>query len=218
MTVYGKSLSLCAIFLLAITTPILTTNSQAQMASDIEVLHTAINPNNNKTYHLLSPGSWTESAVVARALDGFLTTIDDEEENQWVFNTFGSFDNQSRHLWIGLSDPDGEDDYRWHDGTPFHYRNWGVDQPSDSDTENYVHIAGTNMGNIMPGMWNDLSDDPQYFPVYGVVEVGDAVDYALRFDGQDDHVIIEDEIPEFTDSISITALIGLDQFVVVRKS
>jgi len=208
MSVYSKSLSLFAIFLLSITAPLLTTNSQAQMVSDIEVLHTAVNPNNNKTYHLLSPGSWTESAVVARALDGFLTTIDDVDENQWVFDTFGSFDNQSRHLWIGLSDPDDEDDYRWHDGTPFHYRNWGVDQPSDSDTENFVHIAGTNMGNIMPGTWNDLTDDPQYFPVYGVVEVGDAVDYALRFDGQDDHVIIEDEIPELTNSISITALIN----------
>ena len=64
------------------------------------------------------------------------------------------------------------------------------------------------MGNIMPGTWNDLSDDPQYFPVYGVVEVGDAVDYALRFDGQDDHVVIEDEIPEFSDSITITALVN----------
>ena len=125
-----------------------------------------------------------------------------------MFDTFASYDNQSRHLWIGLSDENGEDDYRWHDGTPFHYRNWGDGQPSDSETENFVHIAGTNMGNIMPGTWNDLSDDPQYFPVYGVVEVGDAVDYALRFDGQDDHVVIEDEIPEFSDSITITALVN----------
>lgn len=125
-----------------------------------------------------------------------------------MFDTFASYDNQSRHLWIGLSDENGEDDYRWHDGTPFHYRNWGDGQPSDSETENFVHIAGTNMGNIMPGTWNDLSDDPQYFPVYGVVEVGDAVDYALRFDGQDDHVIIEDEIPEFSDNITITALVN----------
>ncbi len=208
MSVYSKSLTLIVVLLMSLTAPFVTINSQAQTVSEIEVLHTAVNPSNNKTYHLLSPGSWTDSAVVARALDGFLTTIDDQAENQWVFDTFASYDNQSRHLWIGLSDENGEDDYRWHDGTPFHYRNWGDGQPSDSETENFVHIAGTNMGNIMPGTWNDLSDDPQYFPVYGVVEVGDAVDYALRFDGQDDHVIIEDEIPEFLDSITITALVN----------
>ena len=130
------------------------------------------------------------------------------KKNQWIFETFANYDGQSRHLWIGLSDSNQEGEYRWHDGTPFHYRDWGQDQPSANDAENYVHIAGTNMGNIMPGTWNDLDDDPQYFPVYGVVEVGSAVDYALRFNGDNDHIIIDEEIPEFSGNISITARIN----------
>ena len=137
-----------------------------------------------------------------------MATVDDAQENQWIFETFANYDGQSRHLWIGLSDSNQEGEYRWHDGTPFHYRDWGQDQPSANDAENYVHIAGTNMGNIMPGTWNDLDDDPQYFPVYGVVEVGSAVDYALRFDGDNDHIIIDEEIPEFSGNISITARIN----------
>ena len=56
--------------------------------------------------------------------------------------------------------------------------------------EDYVHIASTNMGNIDPGTWNDLEDDPQYFPVYGVVEIGPGADFALRFDGSGDHVVV----------------------------
>lgn len=206
---YGKSATLVALFLLSLATPALTTNTEAESVAEIEILHTAINPSNNKTYHLLSEGSWTESAVVARALDGFLTTIDDDVENQWVFDTFANFDGQSRHLWVGLSDSEDNGEYRWHDGTPFHYRNWGADQPSDSETESYVHIAGTNMGNILPGTWNDLDDDPQYFPVYGVVEVGNAVDYALRFDGVDDYIVIDDEIPTFTSGIAISARVNM---------
>ena len=130
MIAHTRSVSLVAILLLSLASPALISNSEAQSVSDIEILHTAVNPSNNKTYHLLSEGSWSESALVARALDGFLATIDDAAENQWVFDTFASFDGQSRHLWIGLSDTEDEEDYRWHDGTPFHYRNWGEDQPS----------------------------------------------------------------------------------------
>ena len=208
MHAYAKSISLLAIFLISFAAPTVVINAEAESLSDIEVLHTAVNPSNNKTYHLLSEGSWSDSAQVARALDGYLTTVNDNDENQWIYDTFANYDNQSRHLWIGLADYQNEGDYRWHDGTPFHYRNWGDSQPSESESENYVHIAGTNMGNIMPGMWNDLDDDPQYFPVYGVVEVGTAVDYALRFDGIDDQIIIEDEIPEFIGNISISMTIN----------
>ena len=208
MRTHCKSISLVLLFIISLSAPTLSSSAAGQSTSDIEVLHTATNPYNNKTYHLLSEGSWSNSAEVARALDGFLTTVDDSQENQWIYDTFANFDGQSRHLWIGLSDANQEGEYRWHDGTPFHYRDWGQDQPSANDAENYVHIAGTNMGNIMPGTWNDLDDDPQYFPVYGVVEVGSAVDYALRFDGSDDHVVIDEDIPNITDNITITARIN----------
>ena len=208
MQTYLKSISLVLLFIVSLSAPALSGNASGQSTSEIEVLHTAINPYNNKTYHLLSEGSWTDSAEVARALDGFLTTVDDSQENQWIYETFADFDGQSRHLWIGLSDANQEGEYRWHDGTPFHYRDWGQDQPSANGAENYVHIAGTNMGNIMPGTWNDLDNDPQYFPVYGVVEVGDAVDYALRFDGDDDRIVIDEEIPSITGNITITARIN----------
>ena len=208
MRTYSKSILLVTLFLASLSVPALSGNAVGQSPSDIEVLYSATNPTNNKTYHLLSEGSWSDSAQVARGLDGFLATVDDAQENQWIFETFANYDGQSRHLWIGLSDSNQEGEYRWHDGTPFHYRDWGQDQPSANDAENYVHIAGTNMGNIMPGTWNDLDDDPQYFPVYGVVEVGSAVDYALRFDGDNDHIIIDEEIPEFSGNISITASIN----------
>ena len=199
-----KSLCIVAIFLLSLATPILG-SAQSEPTDGIEVLHTAVNPANNNTYHLLSAASWEDSASFARSLDGFLTTVDDDSENSWLFDTFASWDNQSRHLWTGLSDSADEGDYRWHDGTPFLYRHWGEAQPSAGGDEHYVHIASTNMGNIMPGTWNDLENDPQYFPVYGVVEIGPGADYSLRFNGDGDHIVIPtDEDLNLTNSTHLS--------------
>ncbi|MCH1540124.1 MAG: pre-peptidase C-terminal domain-containing protein [Candidatus Poseidonia sp.] len=203
-----KAVFLVSLFVLSLLFP-LTSSVQAQTSGegesdDFQILHTAINPTNNHTYHLLSAGSWEDSAQAARGLGGFLTTVDDEVENTWLFDTFASWDNLSRHLWTGLSDVNSEGEYRWHDGTPFFYRNWGEEQPSAGGDEDYVHIASTNMGNIMPETWNDLENDPQYFPVYGVVEIGPGADFSLRFDGEGDHVVVQhDEQLNFTDSQEI---------------
>ena len=199
------SAMILAILLFSSISPLLS-QSSAENSTGIEILYTAINPANNNTYYLLSEASWTDSAEAARGLGGFLVTVDDAEENDWLFDTFASFENQTRHLWIGLSDDDVEGEFNWHDGTPFFYRSWGEGQPGEGGDEDYVHITGTNMGNIQPGYWNDLEDDPQYFPVYGVVEVGPGADYALRFDGINDYVEAETDTDfELNGSLTISA-------------
>jgi len=219
----NRAIFLVSIFLLSLSAPLFST-VQADETDEMGVLHTAVNPANNNTYHLLSASSWEEAASYARSLDGFLVTVDDEAENSWLFDTFASWDNQSRHLWTGLSDAGEEGSYRWHDGTPFLYRDWGEEQPSEGGDEHYVHIASTNMGNIMPGTWNDLENDPQYFPVYGVVELGPGADYALRFDGGSDHIVMDhDEGLDFSNMTHLElsawvhpyALEG-NQFVVMK--
>ena len=131
------------------------------------------------------------------------------DEDEWIYDTFAVDNDTTRHLWIGLSDEQEEGDFRWHDGTPFTYRNWGEGQPGDGDDEDYVHITGTNMGSIEPASWNDLEDDPQYFPVYGVVEIGEGADYALRFDGDDDHIIVDEEMPDWGNEIVIEAWVNM---------
>lgn len=186
----AQTVMVLSLFLLSTLSPLFST-VEAENSTGIEILDTAVNPSNNHTYYLLSASSWEDAANAARGLDGFLTTINDATENQWVFETFSSFENQSRHLWTGLSDHDEDGYYKWQDGTPFYYNNWGDSQPSQGGEEDYVHIAGTNMGNIMPATWNDLENDPQYFPVYGVVEVGEGADFTIRFDGEGDHIVVE---------------------------
>ena len=203
-----KAFILISMMLLVIASPIVTP-STAEGLDEIEVLQTAVNPANNHTYHLLSASSWSDAASVARSLDGFLVTIDDAAEDQWLFDTFAVNNDTTRHLWTGLSDSQNEGDFRWHDGTPFLYRNWGEGQPGDGDDEDYIHITGTNMGSIEPASWNDLENDPQYFPVYGVVEIGDGADYNLKFDGEDDYIVIDQEMVDINEQIVIEAWINM---------
>ena len=106
----GLTVTLVMIFFLSSLSPFFTT-VEAENSTGIEILDTVVNPANNHTYHLLSASSWEDAADAARGLNGFLSTVDDAEENQWLFDTFASFDNQSRHLWIGLSDHDDDGYY-----------------------------------------------------------------------------------------------------------
>ena len=188
-----RALALVSLLVFSTTLAVITPSAGAESALDIEVLDTKVNPANNHTYHLLSASSWTDAAQAARGLEGFLVTVDDETENTWLHDTWGDDGNVTRHLWTGLNDAAEEGVFRWHDGTPFLHRQWGQDQPSMTDVEDYVHITGPNMGSLAPGEWNDLENDPQYFPVYGVVEIGPGADFALRFDGNDDHVMTDDD-------------------------
>ena len=55
--------------------------------------------------------------LLQTCLGGFLVTVDDSEEDQWLFDTFAVGNDTTRHLWIGLSDHQNEEDFRWHDGT-----------------------------------------------------------------------------------------------------
>ena len=81
----GRVLFVLSIFLASLMSPALMTGS-AENSTGIHILHTAVNPSNNHTYHLLSASSWEDAAEeLQNGLDGFLTTINDAAENQWVF-------------------------------------------------------------------------------------------------------------------------------------
>jgi hypothetical protein len=120
----AQAVLVLSLFFLSSVSPLFL-SAEAENSTGIEILETAVNPENNHTYHLLSASSWEDAADAARGLDGFLTTINDEAENQWVFDTFSMYDDQSRHLWTGLSDHAEDGFYKWHDGSPFYYNNWG---------------------------------------------------------------------------------------------
>src|SRR5882757_2560053 len=83
-----------------------------------------VNPANGHIYYLLTPAPWTTSENAAVSLGGHLTTINDDPEQVWVFNTFGTVGGVDRSLWIGLNDQAVEGNFVWASGETSAYTHW----------------------------------------------------------------------------------------------
>ena len=144
----------------------------------LKVLHTAINPSNNHTYHLLEQSTWTDASAKAEKQGGHLVTVRNQSENDWIFNTFSNWGGRSRDLWLGYNDSLTEGAFVWSNGEEASYSNWSALNPdnntdTESSGEDYVHMYGHG-SQYGPGKWNDMFDarsadwSPGY---YGVAEV-----------------------------------------------
>lgn len=136
------------------------------------VVDTQINPANGHTYHLLAATTWTDGEAEAVSLGAHLVTVNDADEDQWIWDTFGA--DGARLLWIGLNDIAVEGNYVWTNGEPLTYTNWALGQPSGDlgTVEDWVQM-GYYHPPISIRNWNDLVNvaDWQGFPVQGVVEI-----------------------------------------------
>jgi hypothetical protein len=137
------------------------------------IVTTAINPANGHTYHLLDAANWTDSEAEAISLNGHLVTINDADENQWVFETFANFGDEFRTLWLGLNDAATEGSFVWASGEISSYTNWRSPEPNNSGDEDYTFMYHDNPD------WNDFKDAAFYTTdtgadrfIFGVVEVG----------------------------------------------
>jgi len=130
-----------------------------------------VNPLNGHSYYLLSQNTWSNAETEAVTLGGHLATIRNEDENRWVFSTFGSYGGA---LWIGLTDRQKVFQFIWTSGEPVSYTNWGGGQPDNGNgVEFYTHMLPR--GHYAAGQWNDYANAQTVlaaqFPLYGVAEI-----------------------------------------------
>ncbi|KAK2840197.1 hypothetical protein Q5P01_013937 [Channa striata] len=98
-------------------------------------------------YFLSDSGSWTKGREDCRRTDADLVIIDSAEEQNFL-SGFAKEDS-----WIGLSDGDTEGTWKWTDGTPLTFKNWGQYEPNnggENGNEDCVQIRAQK------GVWNDL--------------------------------------------------------------
>jgi hypothetical protein len=88
------------------------------------------NAANGHIYYLLSPTNWPSAEAEAVSLGGHLATINDEEENTWVFNRFATNGGVARNLWLGLNDAAQEGHWVWVSGEAAAYRKWAPGEPN----------------------------------------------------------------------------------------
>ena len=100
--------------------------------------------------------TWSEANAAAQSLGGYLVTINDEAENDFLYNTF--YLPSLTDLFIGLNDINTENEFEWVNGEPLDYTNWDGGEPNDLDGEDAVHM-------IFGGVWNDISEFNTYYYV-----------------------------------------------------
>ncbi len=126
------------------------------------------NPWNGHLYYMLESSNWTSAQAAARQLGGDLVTINNDEECDWIFETFSFFEGRARALWCGLTDATEEGAFRWVSGESTDFENWAVGepnaQPEFAALENYVFLYPT--ANPRERRWRDASDSAveRYLP------------------------------------------------------
>ena len=142
---------------------------------------------NGNYYYLLNATNWTISEIWAEALGGHLATVNNANEQNWIFDNFGDFDGINRNLWIGLTNAFGVT-FSWVSGqTNVPYTNWVANQPNNQcGPEDYTFMYGNT--NLSAGLWTaaDTNGFVCGLPnvtniVYGVVEVTNLQTNGVQF-------------------------------------
>ena len=145
---------------------------------------TFTNPDNGHIYFLTEALSWTEAQAEAEAVDGNLVTINDLEENDWLWETFGT----AEPFWIGLNDAAVEGSFQWVSGQDpdiDFYDYWSSTQPdsgySGGEEEDYAVMNWRDYSDPSGG-WGDVENaGPNYGQaIPGIIEVEpETLDYDL---------------------------------------
>ncbi len=125
------------------------------------------NPVTGNRYFLTTPDTWLGAQEQAQALGGNLVTIDDADENQWLFDTLGNGPK-----WIGLNDSpiygNTEGNYQWVSGDSAPFINWRNTPDNTLHTPEGEDFTETNFYGV--GTWNDMPSQQNWIR-QGIVEI-----------------------------------------------
>ena len=111
-----------------------------------------VNPANGHAYKSIRCEGWNDANNQAATEDAYLVAINDESEQKWLSEIFGS-----RAYWIGLTDLAKEGEWGWTNGEPVTYTNWRQPyEPMDTDRGEEDHVF---MGHSSTGEWSDVSPE-----------------------------------------------------------
>ena len=79
-------------------------------------------------YKKIKCENWEDARTQAAAEGAYLVTINDAAEQKWLQTVLGN-----QPSWIGLNDIAQEGEWRWDNGEPVTYTNWGFQEPDDSN-------------------------------------------------------------------------------------
>ena len=132
---------------------------------------------NGHWYGLTAPGTWPEAEAEAVLAAGHLVTVNDGNEDQWLYDTFHPLSGFIYLGWLGFYQDTGDPAYsepsggwKWISGEPITYTNWGGGEPNDQNGgENWAVLTQG-----FPPHWNDWGPNSIDYPpggIPGIIEV-----------------------------------------------
>lgn len=131
---------------------------------------------NNHTYlYMKHRVNWYNAKHACEAVDGHLLIINDKAENDFIKQIV---DNNT---WLGLTDVENEDFWKWVDNTFLMWSDWGEGQPNNSRTENYAHYYSR-----LNYAWNDTNRRSEF---YFICEIDKEIDNIAKLRGIKTNII-----------------------------
>ncbi|XP_064859739.1 C-type lectin domain family 4 member M-like isoform X1 [Oncorhynchus nerka] len=98
--------------------------------------------------------TWEKSRQDCLERGTYLVIINSKEEQEFLFNF-------KKRVWIGLTDRETEETWKWVDGTPLTTEYWYVPQPDNAGSTGEEDCAEIREDQSPLKAWNDLSCDSE---------------------------------------------------------
>jgi len=147
--------------------------TQTASAAVLDTLHY-----NGHTYYLISENTYEGAAAQSLALGGYLATINDQGEQDFLWNSWKNSLGTGEGLWIGLerSGHHGQNIFVWMNGEPVNFTFWATNtvgvEPNNGFGRYEEDYVAMDSRFIPAGAWADLPNQgTDWMADRGIVEV-----------------------------------------------
>src|SRR5437867_1214649 len=151
--------------------------TQTASAAVLDTLHY-----NGHTYYLISQNTHDGAAAEALSLGGYLATINDQGEQDFLWNSWKNSLGAGEGLWIGLERSHHGTIFVWMNGEPVNFWYWannqfGLPEPNNGFGQYEEDFVNMDSRFSPSGGWNDVPNQgADWLGDRGIVEVNGIVD------------------------------------------
>ena len=133
---------------------------KAEAASSASTSAVEFNGHYYKVYEI--DKLWNDAKTYCESVGGYLATVTSKEENEFLMSIIGDY-----YCFLGGTDIESENVWKWVTGETWSYTNWMTGEPNNGDNVNegqdFLTIYGSNGDAGTYGKWDDGWNEKHYF-------------------------------------------------------